>query len=1033
MHELPRVFTIPGSSPFLPTLIRALADGRIVPGFPATGDPLAWPRATLYLPTRRACRLAREVFLDVLAVDAAVLPRIVALGDIDEDELAFPSATGLASAAALDLPPAVSSLERRLLLTRLVQEWARSRELRGSGAAPLVARHPTAALALADDLARLMDDMTTRQVSWDRLDDLVPDRFDVYWQLSLRFLEIAREAWPAILDERGLMEPAARRDRLIAAETLRLATSPAAPVVAAGSTGSMPATAALLAAIAKLPMGAVVLPGLDMHLDPSAWREIAGGDDTPGEAMPAHPQFAMQQLIARIGLPRELVQELAPSSGRDGFLCEAFRPAVVTGSWQGRAAEEVIRPGLSGLSVIEAANAEEEALAAAVALREALESATGTVALVTADRALARRVAAALGRWSVAVEESGGVPLAETQPGTLARLSAAAGLSGTPPATLLALLKHPLCTLSAGTDANRAAIAALERAVLRGPAPRPGTSGLADALAGFRRSQFRLHPNDPRSLIEGADLDAAADLLNRLAVALAPLETIPAEPCRLMTIVDRHREVWDALCNSGSDGARAAADDQDATLAAAFDELVSCPAAEELVVAPDDYADLFRALIADRVTGRPPRPDARILILGPLEARLQNFDTVVLGGLVEGSWPPEIPSDPWLSRPLRRELGLDLPERRIGLSAHDFVQALGTPRVIVSRAAKLAGTPTVPSRFLRRLAAVAGEEHWQQALHRGERLLLLARAVDRSPSVRRLDAPQPCPPREARPTYLTVTDVEHWLRDPYTIYAKHVLRLFPLDPVNTPPGARDRGNLVHAAISEFTRNSADGWPEDPLAELLRLGRKHFATVADYPEARAFWWPRFLRVARWFVDWHGARRADVRTTLAEQRGELSIALSERSFRLAARADRIDALTGGCYAIIDYKTGRAPTEKQVRSGLSPQLTLEAAILRNGGFAGVPAGASVEMLTYVTLRGGDPPGGIETILFEEGTPDVHADRALARFTELVRRFESPDQPFRSLVHPMWKARYGDYDHFARVKEWSATGAAIEGATLP
>ncbi len=1033
MPRLPRVLTIPGSSPFLPTLIRALGDGRIIPGFPAAGDPLAWSRATLYLPTRRACRLAREVFLDVLATDAAVLPRIVALGDIDEDELAFSAATGVAAELSLELPPTLSSLERRLLLTCLVQQWAGSQELRGSGAAPLVARHPAAALALADDLARLMDDMTTRQVPWDRLEDLVPDRFDVYWQLSLRFLDIARHAWPAILAERGLMEPAARRDRLMAAEAARLEASPSAPVVAAGSTGSMPATAALLATIAKLPLGAVVLPGLDMHLDPASWREIGGGNDTPGEAMPAHPQFAMQQLIARIEVPRELVQELVPSSGRDRFLCEAFRPAATTGRWQGRADEAVIRPGLNELAMIEAANAEEEALAIAVALREALEASAGTVALVTADRALARRVVAALGRWRIAAEESGGIPLAETPSGILARLAATAALSGTAPATLLALLKHPLCALGTGADANRAPIAALERAVLRGPAPRPGTKGLADALDGFRRDRGRLHPNDPRGVVESADLDGAADLVARLAAALAPLETMPARPLRLNEIVRRHREVVDAVCRDGADGSRGAADEHGVALTVVFEELESRPAAGELTVAPDDYADLFRDLIADRVVRKRRRSDAPILILGPLEARLQGFDTVVLGGLVEGSWPPEIPSDPWLSRPLRRELGLDLPERRIGLSAHDFVQALGTPRVILSRAAKLAGTPMVPSRFLRRLAAVAGEEHWQKARSRGERLLQLARALDRSPSVRRLEAPQPRPPRAARPTYLTVTDVEHWLRDPYTIYAKHVLRLFPFDPVNTPPGARDRGNLVHAAISEFTRNSIDRWPDDPLAELLRLGRKHFASVEDYPEARAFWWPRFLRVARWFVDWHGARRADVGKTLAETRGELSIALPDRTFRLAARADRIDALTGGRYAIIDYKTGQAPTEKQVRTGLSPQLTLEAAILRSGGFVGVPPGAAVEMLTYVTLRGGDPPGAVETIEFEEGTPDIHADRALTRFTELVRRFEAEDQPFRSLVHPMWKARYGDYDHLARVKEWSATGAEPEGAMPP
>src|SRR5215813_5338454 len=285
---VPRLFTIPASTPFLPTLVRALLAGEIVPGFPDRDVPLALAGATLYLPTRRACRLARDLFLD--SVDAAVLPRILPLGDIDEDELIFAeAATGPLAGMALELPPALGHLARRLLLARLVLQWAVAPQLRGEADAPLVAHSPAAALALADDLARLIDDMTTRKVPWRALDDLVPDRFDRYWQLTLDFLKIAREAWPAILAERNAMEPAERRDRLIEAEAARLASLDG-PVIAAGSTGSMPATATLLASIARLPHGAVVLPGLDTELDEASWAMIAG--DAEGHAAPGHPQFA---------------------------------------------------------------------------------------------------------------------------------------------------------------------------------------------------------------------------------------------------------------------------------------------------------------------------------------------------------------------------------------------------------------------------------------------------------------------------------------------------------------------------------------------------------------------------------------------------------------------------------------------------------------------------------------------------------------------------------------------------------------------
>ncbi|MDI1347300.1 MAG: double-strand break repair protein AddB, partial [Pseudolabrys sp.] len=263
----PNVFNIPASAPFLPALIDALRTGKLVPGFPASNDPFELARATLYLPTRRACRLARDQFLNGLDGDAAILPRIVPLGDLDEDEIVFAGS----GTEALALPEAIAPLERRLLLAELILQWANSPAVRSAEGSPLIANTPPAALGLADDLARLMDDMTTRQVAWDRLDGLVPDDLDRYWQMSLDFLKIAREVWPGIRSERGAIEAAERRDKLIEAEARRLAGSDA-PVIAAGSTGSMPATAKLLATIAKLPHGAVVLPGLDMDLDDESWR-----------------------------------------------------------------------------------------------------------------------------------------------------------------------------------------------------------------------------------------------------------------------------------------------------------------------------------------------------------------------------------------------------------------------------------------------------------------------------------------------------------------------------------------------------------------------------------------------------------------------------------------------------------------------------------------------------------------------------------------------------------------------------------------
>jgi ATP-dependent helicase/nuclease subunit B len=1028
-----RVFNIPASAPFLPTLLDALRNGKL--GFRIAEDPLAWSAATLYLPTRRACRLAREAFLGAMNTDAAILPRIVALGDIDEDEIAFAEvAAGAVAEEALALRPVLGGVERRLLLARLIREWANSPELHGASGAPLVAQTPAAACGLADDLARLIDDMTTRGVRWEELDGLVPDFLDPYWELTLKFLRIARDEWPRILRERERMEPAERRDALIKAEAARLARHTGGPVIAAGSTGSIPSTAELIATIARLPHGAVVLPGLDTDLDENSWRLIAG-DAAKGIApAPGHPQFALQALLTRIGIARGAVQNLIEPRGRERLVSEALRPASSADAWAKLAADRQFGAcadaALENISVIEAAHAEEESLAVAVTLREAVNQGK-TAALVTPDRALARRVLAALERWNIAAEDSGGEALAATPAGIFARLAAEVALGGLAPVPLLALLKHPLLRL--GSDGR--AVAALERAVLRGPRPRPGSQNLAHALKTFRdelgkfqrKESTALHGSDPRITLGESELAAAADLVTALGAALAPLEDIAGQSLPLGELAARHRDVVADLSEEGAEEA-AFAGAAGVKLAEALEELASSEAAAGLAVDTPDYAELFVAALAGRQVRPSPRAGVRVRILGTVEARLTDSDRIVLGGLVEGTWPPESRCDAWLSRPMRQQLGLDQPERRIGLTAHDFAQLLGAAEVILSYSAKIAGAPTVPSRFIQRLAAVAGKERWQPALDRGSAYLAWARELDR-PQRPPQSAPQPAPkpPREVRPPRLSVTDIENWLRDPYTIYAKYILRLAPLDPVDMSPGAAERGTIIHAAVGEFTARYAAGLPPEPERVLIDIGVPHFAPLEDFPETRAFWWPRFKRIARWFTAWEMQRRPDIKAIVAELRGEIDIPLADGIFKLVGRADRIERHADGRYVILDYKTGSARTEKQVRTGLAPQLTLEAAMLREGGFPGVAPG-SVAQLGYVLLKGGARPGEPKMIDFIKGTTDDQADYALQKLTEIVRRFDDENEPYRSLVHPMWTTHYGDYDHLARVKEWSATGGEID-----
>ncbi|CCE09430.1 putative helicase-exonuclease type V protein family, addB subunit [Bradyrhizobium sp. STM 3843] len=1050
-----RVFTVPISAPFLRTVIAALIDGRLVDGFEARSDPGRLASATLYLPTRRSLRVARDMFLEELKTDAVVLPRLVALGDIDEDELAFAEdSESFAGTAPLEIPDKLGELERRLTLARLVAAWAKT-----PVSAPLVVGGPASTLALAGDLARLIDDMVTRDVAWDALDGLVPDQLDRYWQHSLDFLRIARTAWPAYLEEIQRIEPAARRDLLIAAEAARLTAHPDGPVVAAGSTGSMPATAKFLQAVAKLPHGAVVLPGLDTDLDEEAWRSIGGirgankttnkdaKNDAVGRAQASynHPQYAMQMLLRRFGIQRRDVVRLAHPArgGREVLISEVMRPSEATAAWHDRLRQIDVAANIAAamdhLAVVAAPNPEMEALAIAIAMREARHLGK-SAALVTPDRALARRVMAALTRWHLTFDDSGGDALLDTPAGIFARLAAEVAARGLEPPALLALLKHPLCRLGAASGAFRGAIETLELAVLRGTRPQPGSAGLARDFARFRDEHTKLHQGEvtslhqaePRARLSSEQLDRAQGLIERLQQALAPLENLTSpKPYDFAELAARHREVLAALSRDDLGLSVAFAERDGAGLARCFDDLLSKGERCGLMLPLADYPDVFQTAFSDRAVRRPERPGAQLQIYGPLESRLMQADRVIVGGLIEGVWPPAPRIDPWLSRPMRHQLGLDLPERRIGLSAHDFAQLLGSPEVILTYSAKAGGAPAVASRFLHRLEAVAGDISWNAATSRGEIYVRYAEALDQPAEVRPIAQPMPRPPLAARPLRMSVTAIEDWLRDPYTIFARYILRLDALDPVDMPLSAADRGSAIHQAIGEFTENFAQALPLHPAHALRLIGEKHFAPLMERPEARALWWPRFQRIATWFAAWESARREHIEELTAEIRGEIGIPLGDnRTFTLSARADRIERRSDGSFAILDYKTGQPPTGKQVRMGLAPQLTLEAAILREGGFEGIPAGSLVGQLAYVRLSGNNPPGEerVLELKINKGDapqpPDAAAREARDKLEALIRSFEDENQAYTSLNLSMWANRYGAYDDLARIKEWSAAG---------
>ncbi|MCW2308796.1 double-strand break repair protein AddB [Rhodobium gokarnense] len=1028
----PRVLTIPPESPFLPTLVRGLFSGELVPGFTLDDDPLALADVRIFVPTRRAARALRGVFLSELGGRAAILPRITPIGDVDgEDDI---DEATLADETAL--PPNIGDLERRLVVSRLVLSWTErvARDLMPHIEGEIsIPASPADAARLADDLIRLMDQVATERADWHRLFSLVPEDYARYWQISLEFLKIVTEHWPAYLAERGLADPGMHRDRAIETAARRLRDHPpTGPVIAAGSTGSAPATADLLAAIAHLPNGAVVLPGLDRRLGDDAWEAI--GDREAEAAAPSHPQFGMRQLIARIGIRREDVAALGPENGdadrstRMRLVNEALRPAEATEGWRDLGIVDAdIADAFAGVALIEARGEEEEALAVAIALREAVAE-KQTAALVTPDRVLARRVARHLLRWEISVDDSAGRPLSGTPPAVLARLLADLALSGFDPVTLLAVLKHPLARFGLSAEDLRHGTRLLEIAVLRGPRTRDGSAGLCAAVAALKagREAPQRHRHRAVCRLCDADWDRIADLGARIAEALSPLEALGQGPVSVGDLVSAQIQVLNRVLCDDTGALAQLADPAAGTRLAGFLTELSELDVTDFPVAASDWPALLRALM-DGIAVRPNIPaDPRISIWGPLEARLQSVDRLVLGGLVEGDWPAATRSDPWLSRPMRRDLGLEAPERRIGLAAHDFAQGFGAPRVVLSRSLRKEGAPSVASRWLQRLRAVVGKEADAAMTARGETYLTFARGLDgSSDAARPVVRPEPAPPLAARPASLSVTEIETLIRDPYAIYARHVLRLDPLDEIGGVPDLAERGTVLHAIFADFIRSRVAATPLDGTAldALMEIGRRHFAELEVFPDIHALWWPRFSRIAGAFLDWERARASTLARSFVEIGGSMEIALPDAAFRLRGRADRIDVLADGRLALLDYKTGTLPSGKQVDALLSPQLPLEAAMAERGGFDGLPAGTVAE-IAYVALKDARAVDFFQS-RGRDGDAEALAAQAVAQLAALVAHYRNPATGYRSRARPMFERRFaGDYDHLARVAEWSLGG---------
>lgn len=981
----------------------ALAEG-ILNRFATTPQGLA--EVTLLLPTRRACRTVRDAFLRQSEGTPLLLPRMFPLGDLDEDAL---SLSGWFDGEGLhDLPPAIAPERRKLLLMKAILARADTQTTADQ------------ATRLAGELASLIDRVHTEGLHFDGLKKLVPEDYAEHWQTTLDFLKIITEVWPLILKEEGCLDPAERRNHLLAAQSrLWQSHPPQKPVIAAGSTASIPAVAELLATLARLEHGMVVLPGLDRFMSEEDWAHVDA----------CHPQFGLKELMTRL---RISVDDVAPwpeakrwegsHRQRVQLLSQAMLPAQSSGKW--RDLPTVSASVLDGIERIDCPTPLEEAGVIALLLRHELETPESRAALVTPDRNLARRVAAQLRRWGIEIDDSAGVPLKQSPAGIFMRLLARVVIEEFSPLSVLALCKHPYAALGEDPKIFRRKIRKFEVCLLRGPRPAPGLSGLKSALEiytkALRRRTGRLTQARKQTIEE------LSVLIDHLELALMPfIKVMKRKECDLLKLIEAQIRAAENLATTDqAAGAETLWLGEDGEAAAEFFSNLMEGAKGLGDITPASYPGLLDAMM-DGVALRPRfGAHPRLAILGLFEARLQHHDLVVLGGLNEGTWPPEVTPGSWMSRPMMDDFGLPRPEFQIGQSAHDFAQHFCAGRVVLTRSERVDGTPSVRARWLRRLENRLHDSELGLEFSRKSRWLSWHGALEQVGKTEACLAPNPKPPLSARPREMFVTDVERWMRDPYGLYAKRILGLKKLDPIDADLGAADYGNLIHEALEHFVETYPKDLPENALEKLIEMGWAVFEEVEGSPEIWMFWWPRFENVARWFIEQEIARRPLIAKSYSECTGHMILNAEAGDFKVSAKADRINLMADGSLEIIDYKTGSVPRSKEIEAGFAPQLPLEGAIAKTGGFDGLGK-RDVSRLEFWKLGGADKPGEIKPA---SKAIDEVVETAWQGIKGLVAAYDRPETGYPARPNPEFAPTFSDFEHLARIKEW-ASNADEEG----
>lgn len=991
-------YTIPATSSFCDVLA-AYVDGM------AADYAADVSKIKIFLPTRRAKRTLQESFLRLSQGEPRILPIMQAVGDAETEEIAITMAGYGQDMAHLTLP--IDPMRRQLILARLLEKAWKGQY------------HYTQALDVAAELGRFIDQLHTEEKTIDGLADLVDKRdFADHWQMTVDFLNlILRDLWPAILAEEGKVDPGQYRSQRIGLLTQFYRENPPQhPVIIAGSTGSIPATREFIKTIAAAPNGHIILPALDCTADDNTWLDIHEG----------HPQYLLKKLLSVCNVDRHSVRVLGddPAAHDRLFLIsELMRPGESTEKWQSLidpAQSARIENALNGITRCDCETEDEEANVIALSMLEiaADPAQEKTATLITPDRQLAMRVQSCLAQWGVTCDDSAGVALAATPVGRF-MLSVPQSVSQNDinPIAFLNVLKSPQAGGGASWQFDkdyRTLVRLLERHVFRGVRPAGGFDGM--------RRHVSANENHPE-ILQG--------FINHLETLFAPLTKLTADRHDLATFITAHITVMENMAaRPDMDGAsRLWSGDAGVALA----QFLTVLQGQNDITPPmtmREYADFMERMVAGQNINIQYGSHPRLTILGQIEARMVKADRVILGGLNEGTWPPDTGFDAWMSRPMRTDFGLPALEQKVTLAAHDFASAFGAADLFLTRSIRVGGQPAIPARWLQRLdtiltAARLAPRIWPQ--QNGAAYIHWAKsAKGDAANARPVTRPMPKPPVNARPTSFSVTEIERWMRDPYALYAKKILGLKKLDMVDMDVTVADRGTLIHDILEKFVSAYPDNtWPQYAYDKLITIGKDVFAAKAEHPEIHGLWWPRFEKTAAWFIPHETVWRQGTQRIHTESKCSMDFTVNDTAFNLHGKADRLEKRRDGTWTVIDYKTGSQPQVGDVVAGLANQLPLEAYILLNGGFADIGAVEEVSDLQYWMVGGSGEGGKCAAATGKSDMKDVIKNTGEG-VMRLISTFHDASVPYIASPNPhnAIKIEYNDYAHLARIAEWSVIG---------